>query len=446
MGFLLFRKLISVRNVPTTITRFLSTKPHQSVIEINNSKYESDEFSNISPKISSYIGRNLHLQKHHPLSLIRQRIVDFFYKEYNNPKSNPLFSVHDNLNPIVTTAQNFDSLLIPENHPSRAKSDCYYINKEYLLRAHCTAHQVELLQSGLDNFLVVGEVYRRDEIDSTHFPVFHQVDAVRVIQSDKLFKNNPDLEVFEKIFSADEVDYANSADKCIDQIKQPCHTLESVKLVEHEMKTALIGMVTRLFGEKLKYRWVDAYFPFTQPSWELEIYFNDKWIEVLGCGIMRNEILNKAGVNNSIGYAFGLGLERLAMIIYDIPDIRLFWSQDSGFLNQFNEKNLNKNIKYKPVSQYPQCTNDLSFWLPADLKIEDFSVNDFYDVVREVSGDIVEQVSLIDKFTHPKSGKSSLCFRIVYRHMERTLTQDEVNVIHDGIAKMLVDKYNVTIR
>lgn len=142
MGFLLFRKLVGVRNVPTTLTRFLSTKPHQSVIEINNSKYESDEFSNISPKISSYIGRNLHLQKHHPLSLIRQRIVDFFYKEYNNPMSNPLFSVHDNLNPIVTTAQNFDSLLIPENHPSRAKSDCYYINKEYLLRAHCTAHQV----------------------------------------------------------------------------------------------------------------------------------------------------------------------------------------------------------------------------------------------------------------------------------------------------------------
>lgn len=69
---------------------------------------------------------------------------------------------------------------------------------------------------------------------------------------------------------------------------------------------------------------------------------------------MRNEILNKAGVYNSIGFAFGLGLERLAMILYDIPDIRLFWSGDTGFLSQFNEKDINKNIKYKAVSKFPQ--------------------------------------------------------------------------------------------
>lgn len=109
-------------------------------------------------------------------------------------------------------------------------------------------------------------------------------------------------------------------------------------------------------------------------------------------------------VNNSYKYILyelqnkkeiiaGLGLERLAMIIYDIPDIRLFWSKDSGFLSQFNESKLDANIKYKSVSQYPQCTNDLSFWLPAELTIANFSSNDFYEIVREVGGDIVEQVS-----------------------------------------------------
>ena len=161
---------------------------------------------------------------------------------------------------------------------------------------------------------------------------------------------------------------------------------------------------------------------------------------------MRNEILNKAGIYNSIGYAFGLGLERLAMILYEIPDIRLFWSQDSGFLNQFNEAELNKNFKYKPVSQYPQCSNDLSFWLPSDLPMEAFSANDFYDLVRDIGGDIVEQVTLHDKFTHPKTGRNSMCFRITYRHMERTLTQKEVNGIHAEIAKELVEKYRVAIR
>lgn len=161
---------------------------------------------------------------------------------------------------------------------------------------------------------------------------------------------------------------------------------------------------------------------------------------------MRNEILKHAGVYNSIGFAFGLGLERLAMILYKIPDIRLFWSTDSGFLNQFNEKDINKNIKYKAVSQFPQCTNDLSFWLPADLAIEAFSANDFNDLVREVGGDYVEQVKLIDKFTHPKTGRNSLSFRIIYRHMERTLTKKEANVIHEKISKELVEKYGVTIR
>ena len=178
MIFLSFSRILRVKNTSKQFTKLLSTKPVENVIELNNNKYESDDFSNLTPKISSYLGKNIHLQKNHPLNLIKQRITNYFYKQYANPKGTPLFSVYDNLSPIVSTKQNFDSLLIPENHPSRAKSDCYYVNREYLLRAHCTAHQVDLLLSGLDNFLIIGDVYRRDEIDSTHFPVFHQVSAM----------------------------------------------------------------------------------------------------------------------------------------------------------------------------------------------------------------------------------------------------------------------------
>lgn len=172
MNFIRISRITQVNCLSKLYTRVLST---QSVIELNNSKYESDDYSNLTPKILKYLNLNIHLQNNHPLSLIRQKITNFFYEEYSNPAGAPLFSVYDNISPIVTVKQNFDSLLIPENHTSRSKSDCYYINREYMLRGHCTAHQADLLRSGLDNFLIVGDVYRRDEIDSTHFPVFHQV-------------------------------------------------------------------------------------------------------------------------------------------------------------------------------------------------------------------------------------------------------------------------------
>lgn len=133
-----------------------------------------------------------------------------------------------------------------------------------------------------------------------------------------MFVNNQDLEIFETSFKTnpDSFSAANlSNSKCIDQMKQPCHTLEAVKLMEHEMKSVLLGLAKDLFGENIEYRWVDTFFPFTQPSWELEIYHKGEWMEVLGSGIMRNEILQHAGVLNSVGFAFGLGLERLGMIL-----------------------------------------------------------------------------------------------------------------------------------
>ncbi|KAB7494613.1 putative phenylalanine--tRNA ligase, mitochondrial, partial [Armadillidium nasatum] len=141
-------------------------------VVIAEKEFEKDHMTNVTPKILSYIGKNLHLQKTNPLNHLRKRIVEVM--------GNPLFSVYDQLLPVVNLNQNFDSLLVPKNHVSRQKSDNYYINQNYLLRAHTTAHQTELIQMGLDNFLVVGDVFRRDSIDSSHYPVFHQVDAVRL--------------------------------------------------------------------------------------------------------------------------------------------------------------------------------------------------------------------------------------------------------------------------
>ncbi|XP_076766155.1 phenylalanyl-tRNA synthetase, mitochondrial isoform X2 [Xylocopa sonorina] len=281
-----------------------------------------------------------------------------------------------------------------------------------MLRAHTTAHQTVLISMGLNNFLVIGDVYRRDEIDSTHYPVFHQVDAVRLCTAEEVFQNvnNSDsLRLFEhKGLETNE--------------KQACHTLESVKVMEHELKTTLIDLTKTLFGPDINYRWVEQYFPFTHPSWELEVYYKDKWLEIAGCGVMRQEILEKAGAGERIGWAFGLGLERLAMYLYDIPNIKLFWSTDTGFLNQFKVDDPNAVIKYKPISIYPQCINDMSFWLPEDTH---YSSNDFYSLVREMAGDKVEQIILKDEFVHPTTKKLSHCYTIVYRHMERTLSKVE---------------------
>lgn len=393
-----------------------------------------DDYTNVTEKILSHVGQNVYLKKCHPLSLVRQRIINYFYKAFANSRGNPEFSIYENFSPVVSVEQNFDSLLIPKDHPSRQKSDCYYINRDYLLRAHTTAHQAELIQSGLNNFLIIGDVYRRDEIDRTHYPVFHQIDAVRMKTKEQLFPNDPLLSLFEE---------GNNTLATGDNAKQACHTLEAVKLMEHELKSTLIGLAKQLFGDDIKCRWVNVYFPFTEPSWELEVFHDGNWLELLGCGIMQQPILNSAGVQDRVGWAFGIGLERIAMCLYKIPDIRLFWSKDTGFLSQFQTDDVNKNCVYKPVSQYPQCANDISFWLPQE---KDFTSNDFYDLVRSVGGNIVEQVVLVDEFKHPKTRKISHCYRIIYRHMEKTLTQSEVNNVHKEIETIAQKQLGVTIR
>ena len=415
-------------------TRCLSSRIEDGTVQIKDKVFQRDHMTNVTPKILSHLDRNLHLQKQHPLCLTKQNIVNYMYAKYSHHRGTshrglPVFSVHEQISPVVTLEQNFDNLLVPKDHVSRKKSDSYYVDSGHMLRAHTSAHQSDLIKMGLDNFLVVGDVYRRDEIDATHYPVFHQVEGVRLIDQQMALG----FQLFE------------SGDR--EPVKQGVHTLDAARLVEADLKECLLGLAKHLFGDKIQYRWVDCYFPFTHPSWELEVLHNGDWLEVLGCGVMEQEILYSAGVQDKVGWAFGLGLERLAMVLYGIPDIRLFWSTDTGFLSQFSAASPDTRVLYKAHSKFPQCTNDLSFWLPAKETEEDlFSPNDFYDLVRDVGGDIVEQVRLVDEFTHPKTGRTSQCYRIVYRHMSKTLTQAEANKTHKCIEEAAVQNLDVTIR
>ena len=155
-------------------------------INLFNTDYDTDEWTNINKSIKDKLGRNLLHQKYHPLNHLANKIKHFFYKTYTNRSGTPLFSIYDSFKPLVSIEQNFDQLLTPKNHVSRSKQDSFYANKNYLLRSHMTAHDVELIRSGLNAFLTFGDVYRRDEIDAKHYPVFHQCDAVRLFDKNEV--------------------------------------------------------------------------------------------------------------------------------------------------------------------------------------------------------------------------------------------------------------------
>uniref|UniRef100_A0A3B4X419 Phenylalanyl-tRNA synthetase 2, mitochondrial n=1 Tax=Seriola lalandi dorsalis TaxID=1841481 RepID=A0A3B4X419_SERLL len=363
----------------------------QDSVEVLGRSYPRDDFTNVTAKVLAKVGRNLHNQPHHPLWLIKERIKAHFYSSYIGRWGNPLFSVHDNLSPVVTTEQNFDSLLIPPDHPSRKRGDNYYLNRNTMLRAHTSAHQRELVRSGLDAFLLAGDVYRRDEIDASHYPVFHQIEGVR------LFSNH---ELFSKVQNGEELSLFEGGGRRTPQ-KQETHSLEAVKLLEFDLKLTLTRLVTHLFGE-------GETRPFIHPSF-ITFYFHPF---SSSCSLCVNRLLSAvfpvfaAGAGNKLGWAFGLGLERLAMVLYGIPDIRLFWSQDERFLKQFRVQDVHQAVCFQSLSKYPPLHNDISFWLPeggeSEAGREGFTENDFYELVRSIGGDLVEKVSLVDEFTHPK--------------------------------------------
>jgi phenylalanyl-tRNA synthetase alpha chain len=205
------------------------------------------------------------------------------------------------------------------------------------------------------------------------------------------------------------------------------------------LKTTLENLIKKLFGQQCDIRFYDSYFPFTDPSFELEVMFNGKWLELLGCGLIQKKILEKAGITNKIGWAFGMGLELIAMVLFGIPDIRLIWTTDSRFSSQFTSID----SRFKLYSNQPACYKDITYWLVSENYPTD---NDIFETTREICGDLVESVTLLDKFVSTKMNKTSKCYRIAYRSMDRTLTNSEINVLHNKLVDSLVEKYGITTR
>jgi phenylalanyl-tRNA synthetase alpha chain len=452
-------------------------------LNILGKEYKQDEWTNVTPSILNHLSRRLHLQENHPISITRQLIESRFpgYKTYNT------------LSPVVSVEQNFDSLDFPLDHPGRSRTDTYYVNRNTVLRTHTSAHEADIFRANLSNgYLISADVYRRDAIDKSHYPAFHQMEGAYTWE-----KSNGDASkmppitqgIWKSLDSFPQHDLeVLDPDPPFHPERNPLqalhHTPEEAEAIGAHLKRSLEHVVVEIFAQArkarqaaglsvdedmLKVRWVEAYFPWTSPSWELEVWWNGDWLEVLGCGIIKQDLLINADVPSRIGWAFGIGLERIAMLLFSVPDIRLFWSQDSRFLSQFSSPfafdpesttatvaPATVSINYfQPYSKYPSARRDVSFWLPNAPSVSaagealppvELHENDFMEIVREVAGDSAEDVHLIDSFTHPKTGRRSTAYRIVYRSFDRTLTSQEISDMHDLIVSTVKERHGVEIR
>ncbi|TKX20461.1 phenylalanine--tRNA ligase [Elsinoe australis] len=457
-------------------------------LTIEGKAYKTDSWTNVPPSILIQLSRRLHLQKDHPIATTRRLIEGRF----------PGYQHHNDLYPVVTVGQNFDSLGFPSDHPGRSRTDTYYINKDTVLRTHTSAHQADTFRANTsDGFTISADVYRRDAVDRSHYPIFHQMEGAMTWDRTSLLSNQTLADrVWSDVAKIPKhnlvVDDPNPTTHPDRNPLQPPHNAEEVEAMSAHLKRSIENVVVEVFSraaaasgqadptsasqEPLKVRWIEAYFPFTSPSWELEVFWQNDWLEVLGCGIIQQPLLDAAGVPNRSGWAFGIGLERIAMLLFEIPDIRLFWSKDQRFLGQFKEDQV---VRFQPFSKYPAAPRDVAFWLPkraeakgavaetaagsgsapspaGGLDVEgrrkegeedvQFHENDIMEIVRNVAGDSVEDVSLVDEFTHPKTGRKSLCYRIVYRSLERTLTGEETNALHESVRGELVKRFGVELR
>ena len=243
-------------------------------------------------------GDPLPLGSRHPISLVKNRIISIFQRLGFAVAEGP--EIEDDFH-------NFTALNLPENHPARDMQDTFYIsqNPDWLLRTHTSSVQVREMEKGKLPIRIIcpGRVYRNETISARAHCFFHQVEG---------------------LYIAENVSFA-------------------------DLKQTLYFFVQEMFGETVKIRFRPSYFPFTEPSAEMDISClicggegcsvckKTGWVEILGCGMVHPNVLDNCGIdsNKYTGFAFGMGIERITMLKYQIKDLRLFSENDVRFLKQF---------------------------------------------------------------------------------------------------------------
>ena len=235
-----------------------------------------------SPKLIKQLGG------YHPINQIKDSVMNllssFGFEIINGPE-------------IETEEFNFDMLNIKKSHPARQMHDTFYVNKKSsVLRTHTSPVQIRGMLEKKPPFAFIsgGKVYRKDD-DATHLPMFHQIEGMYVDEN---------------------VNFAN-------------------------LKDIIFKIIRTIFGEATEIRFRPSYFPFTEPSAEVDILSEEgKWLEILGCGVVNPIVLENCKINSDkySGFAFGLGIERIAMLKFGVNDIRDFYKSNLDFLDQFKWK------------------------------------------------------------------------------------------------------------
>ena len=256
----------------------LYTSSSQTLIaQANSERLSKDSVDVTLPGFQSYKGSL------HPVSQTIKEISDFFERMGFDIETGPEAEID---------YYNFEALNVPEDHPAKDMHDTFYLSNSGLLRTHTSPVQIRTMEKSEPPHRIIcpGKVYRKDS-DLTHTPMFHQIEGL-VVEKDASFA---------------------------------------------QLKGLLNDFLEDFFGEKVELRFRPSYFPFTEPSAEADIRWKKNWLEVLGCGMVHPNVLEGVGVDTKeySGFAFGLGVERMAMLKYDIPDLRAFFENDLRFLKQF---------------------------------------------------------------------------------------------------------------
>lgn len=324
----------------------------------------------------------------------------------------PAFTQFDTIRvpEIVSTAIGFDLFDFPLDHPARSKSDTYFVDDTHMLRTQMTVMwyyyindasvKERMARKEAVGAFSFGKVYRKDEIDRRHMNVFHQIDGWFLLPKEK------------------------------------------GTIGRAELETVLADTARAVFGPAINFRFNPDTFPYTEDSLEMEIEIDGAWVEVNGAGVVKGSVLEKLGVDSSqwTGWAFGLGLERLAIISMQLPDIRLLWSSDPRVTKQ-----LVLGQQFKEVSKFPAIVRDISFLVES----ASFMPNNYFDLVRDVVGDMAEEMALVDEYENAAKfgeGKKSYAYRITYRALDRTLTDEEVNAIHKQLEEKTKEVFHAVVR
>ncbi len=333
-----------------------------------------------------------------PLSEIVRRVTSL-----------PVLKDFDDINipEVIPTSILFDLFDFAADHPARSKSDTYYVDETNVLRTHDTVMwyyylnlpeiKERISKQETLGVMCYGKVYRKDEIDRRHMNIFHQMGGL-FLQPDSM----------------------------------------GILPIE-ELKKVLSDIVQSTFGAETKYRFLEDTFPYTDPSLQIEVDINGQWVEIMGGGMPKKSVLKQFGLEGYNGWAFGFGLERLAIIGMELPDIRLLWSDDERV-----KKQMILGHKYVEVSKFPPVVRDISF-----VVSNTFIPNDYFDLVRETAPGLVEEVQLLDKYENAEkfgADKVSYAYRITYRSTEKTLTGEEVDVLHKKLEDITKTSLNAVVR